>query len=117
MSEHSTPHVSSLKTYLGIGGALLLLTIVTVAVSYMDLGGFNVVAALFIATIKGTLVVLFFMHLLHDNKMYLLIFLASLVFLSILIIFTMFDTMSREEIKPFAKEQSRTIVHNSLPQA
>ena len=99
MSDHtSAQHVSSLRTYLGVGGALLFLTVVTVAVSFVDLGGLNVVVALLIASLKGSLVVLFFMHLLYDNKIYLTVFLAALVFLSILIIFTMFDTMTRDEM-------------------
>ncbi len=103
MSENATTgHVSSMKTYLGVGAALLVLTVVTVAVSFVDLGGFNVVVALLIASIKGTLVVLFFMHLLHDNKLYLTIFISALIFLFILIIFTMFDTMTRDEMTPFA---------------
>lgn len=104
MSEHSQHgHVTPLKTYLGVGAALLFLTVVTVAVSLVDLGGFNVVVALLVATVKGSLVVLFFMHLLHDNRIYLAVFLGSLIFLAILIIFTMFDTMTRDEMTPLAE--------------
>ncbi len=88
-------HVTPLKIYLGTGSALLILTAVTVAVSRINLGGWNVVVALGIATLKASLVALFFMHLLYDKKIYLTIFLISIVFLGVFLILTMFDTMER----------------------
>jgi len=45
-----------------IWGALIVLTFVTAGVAYLDLGPFNTVVALAIATLKATLVILFFMH-------------------------------------------------------
>jgi cytochrome c oxidase subunit 4 len=47
--------------------ALLLLTLITVAVTRVDLGSFNVWVALTIACVKATLVALFFMHLAYDK--------------------------------------------------
>jgi len=41
---------------------------------------------------------LFFMHLLYDNKLYMIIFSIGLIFIAIFIIFTMFDTMRRGDI-------------------
>ena len=57
------------RVYLFTLTGLLILTIITVAVAHFDLGEFNVFAAIGIATIKATLVALFFMHLLHDKPM------------------------------------------------
>ena len=50
-------------------GVLVALTITTVAVSYVDLGVFNGVVAITIATIKASLVMYFFMHLRHSSRL------------------------------------------------
>ncbi len=98
-SKFSQPvHVLPLKLYLGVGATLIFLTLVTVAVSQVHLGPYNLVVALAIATVKATLVLLFFMHLRYDNKLYALIFVASVAFLGIFIILTLFDTMERADI-------------------
>jgi cytochrome c oxidase subunit 4 len=73
--------------------ALLILTAVTIGVSYIDLGNGNVVVALFIATIKASLVVLFFMHLRWDKPVYGIVAMAGFLFLGI---FLMFDLMDQE---------------------
>ncbi|MBD3233311.1 MAG: hypothetical protein GF315_06260 [candidate division Zixibacteria bacterium] len=98
-SDHSA-HILPLRIYLGVGFALFILTGITVMISFVDLGGWNVTVALAVASIKAALVVLFFMHLLYDNKIYLTIFLTAIGFLAILIIFTMFDTMERGRLYP-----------------
>jgi cytochrome c oxidase subunit 4 len=58
------------RGYIGIFGALLALTVVTVGVSYLQLPTAPTVAlGLAIATAKATLVVLFFMHLKGERPM------------------------------------------------
>lgn len=91
-------HITPIKTYLAVGLALMVLTAVTVAASFVDFGPFNVTIALAIASVKALLVAFFFMHLLWDNKIYLVIFAASLLFLTIFLTFSMFDTMTRGAI-------------------
>ncbi|MBD3223164.1 MAG: cytochrome-c oxidase [Caldithrix sp.] len=91
-------HITPLKTYLGVAVGLFILTVVTVAVSFLDFGPFNLVVALLIAAIKGSLVALFFMHLLYDNKLFGAIFSISIAFVAIFIILTMFDTMGRDMV-------------------
>jgi cytochrome c oxidase subunit 4 len=91
-------HVIPLWVYLTVGGGLIVLTGITVGVSFIRLGGWNVVVALGIATLKATLVALFFMHLLYDKKIFLVVFVSAIVFVGIFIIFTMFDTMHRGDI-------------------
>jgi cytochrome c oxidase subunit IV len=60
---------SHVKTYFMIFGALMVLTIITVAVSYLELATpLAVTVALIVATIKGSLVAMYFMHLLHERK-------------------------------------------------
>lgn len=105
----TTDHVLPLRLYLTVGFALFVLTVITVAVSFIDFGGYNLVVAMLIASVKGSLVTLFFMHLKYDNKFYLAIFLISLIFLAVFIIFTMFDTLNRGQIyiekeKPIKEE-------------
>jgi cytochrome c oxidase subunit 4 len=91
-------HITPIKTYLAVAAALMFLTIVTVAVSFVDLGPYNVTVALAIASIKALLVAFFFMHLFYDNKIYLVIFAMALLFLTIFLTLTMFDTTTRGAI-------------------
>jgi len=89
------PHVLPLKTYFGVFAALMVFTVLTVAVSYVDLGSANLFIALFVATCKAVMVAAIFMHLAFDKKFNSLIFIFSVLFLAIFIIFTMFDTNYR----------------------
>jgi len=58
------------RVYITVFVALMALTIITVAVSYLDLSTPVAVAvALFIATIKGSLVACYFMHLISEKKL------------------------------------------------
>ena len=70
MDAHSAEDIKkSVKTYYTIFGALMVLTIVTVGVSYLHLPvAMAVLVALVVATVKGSLVALFFMHLIDERK-------------------------------------------------
>ena len=93
-------HVSPLKIYLGVFGALMVLTAVTVAVAYVDLGEMNKVVALGIASLKATLVVLYFMHVKYASRMTKLIVVSGFFFLMILLSLTMVDYGSRMWVNP-----------------
>ena len=70
MSDHADDVSKHIRGYLIIGGTLLIGTILTVLASYVDLGhGLNIVLALVIATVKASLVALFFMHLISEKQM------------------------------------------------
>ena len=61
---------SHVKTYYMVFGALMALTVITVGVSYLDLSiPLAVTVALIVATIKGSMVALFFMHLSNERKL------------------------------------------------
>ena len=60
-------HITGYGRLFGVILALLILTGITVAVSYVNLGFYNVPIALFIASTKSSLVLLFFMHLKYDG--------------------------------------------------
>ena len=88
-------HVTPFRTYLLIFGALMVLTAITVAVAFVDLGILNDVVALAIAVVKATLVVLFFMHVRHSQTMTKLTVVASFFWLAILIGLTLADYLTR----------------------
>ena len=97
-NQENHHHIIPIETYFKVFGALMFLTVLTVAVTYVDLGFFNIYLAMFIAILKSTLVLLFFMHLYYDNKTNLLFFLGSIIFMIIFITFTYFDIGQRDGI-------------------
>lgn len=97
-NEHAHP-VTGPKTYAMVLAALLVLTVITVQASYFDFGAWNIVVALLIASAKGSLVALFFMHLRHD-KFNAVIFVGGLLFLAIFLIWTLFDIATRQTVLP-----------------
>lgn len=70
MSTHSPAEIQKhVRTYIAVFAALAVLTIVTVAVSYLHLSFAPALAlALTVASIKAGLVALFFMHLISEKK-------------------------------------------------
>ena len=93
-------HVSPLKIYFGVFGALMVLTVVTVVVAYINLGAINTAVALGIASFKATLVILYFMHVKYASQLTKLIVVSGLFFLAILLTLTMTDYVSREWVNP-----------------
>jgi cytochrome c oxidase subunit 4 len=92
---HENTHIDSVGTYVKILLALLVATGVTTAVARVDLGGFSVVVALGIASVKMVLVALFFMHIRHSTKLTRLVVLGGLLWLGILLLLTMTDFATR----------------------
>jgi cytochrome c oxidase subunit 4 len=88
-------HVASVKSYVGIFLTLMVLTTVTVLVAYVNLGQFNKVVALGIASIKATLVILYFMHVKYSSRLTKLVVVSGFFFLAILLGLTMTDYGSR----------------------
>jgi cytochrome c oxidase subunit IV len=62
-------HIVSPGIYIIVGATLLVFTGVTVLASFFDMGPWNPVVALFIAVVKATIVVLFFMHVKYSSKL------------------------------------------------
>ncbi|HUO25893.1 MAG TPA: cytochrome C oxidase subunit IV family protein [Candidatus Aquilonibacter sp.] len=94
MSGHSTS--SSLKTYFAVWATLLVLTYVTYRVALIDLAPYNAAIALTIASIKATLVALFFMHVKGaSEKLTKLVIVAAIFFLILLLSLTMADYATR----------------------
>jgi caa(3)-type oxidase subunit IV len=93
-------HVMPLKIYLGVFSALLVLTGITVLVSYADLGKFSLYVAMVVALIKAGFVVGYFMHLKFDTKFHQLVFFGALFFMAIFFVFIFIDLSSRSNIVP-----------------
>lgn len=78
-----------------IWALLILLTAVTVIVSQMELGRLSMLIALVIASVKATLVLLYFMHLLYERRLFRLMFFMPVMTLAIIIGLTFFDIWYR----------------------
>jgi cytochrome c oxidase subunit 4 len=83
------------RTYVAVWAALIALTGVTVAASYVRLGVGNAVVALSVASVKASLVGLYFMHLRRESALVRAFALAPLLFLALIILGTLSDTLFR----------------------
>ena len=101
MTDHAQPHASGhdeaphalpARVLLGTFAALVALTVVTVVTSRMDLGPFNIVLALSIASLKAALVAMFFMHLKYEHRFQTVIFVGAVFFAALFVGFVVFDT-------------------------
>ncbi|MCC6860854.1 MAG: cytochrome C oxidase subunit IV family protein [Bryobacterales bacterium] len=88
-------HIISRKTYTYVFLALLVLTGITTAVAFVDLGALNVVVALAIAVVKMLLVALVFMHVLYSRRLTQITVAGGLMWLAILLVLTMTDFVTR----------------------
>jgi cytochrome c oxidase subunit 4 len=93
--EREDHHIISTKTYLAVFLALIIGTVVTVWVAQFNFGSMNMVIAMFVATLKATLVLLYFMHLKYDHLLNRTIFLSAFFFLALLFVFSMGDIITR----------------------
>lgn len=97
MSEHIVP----LKIYVTIFLALLLGTGLTVIAAFYDFPWqLNTVIALTIATAKGTLVVLYFMHVRYSTRLVWVIVASALFWMAILFALTFSDYNTRHWLSP-----------------
>jgi cytochrome c oxidase subunit 4 len=91
--HHGLSHVATVKVLCATGGTLLLLTLVTVLATKVDFGAnINLAIAMFIAVVKATLVILFFMHLRYDKLFHTVVFLSAILAASLFVGFTLMDT-------------------------
>jgi cytochrome c oxidase subunit 4 len=85
-------HVVPVRVLATVLAGLLVLTLLTVAAARGDLGRLNIWIALGIATLKATLVILYFMHLRYGRPFYGIVLVTTLLFLSAFIGLTVMDT-------------------------
>jgi cytochrome c oxidase subunit IV len=91
----SSTHVLPLRVYFGVFFALVVLTGTTVGVAFVDLGPLNNVVALGIATLKATLVILYFMHVRYATRLTGLVVVSGVFWLVIFVGLTLADYATR----------------------
>jgi caa(3)-type oxidase subunit IV len=99
-------HISPISLYNKVIVTLFVLTGLTYAVSYMDLGPASLTVAMVVAFIKASLVVAFFMHLKYDDRYHLFVFLGTIIFVGIFFGFTFYDLNARAHLN----DEQRTFV-------
>jgi cytochrome c oxidase subunit IV len=96
MAEHIAPK----RLYFFVFGSLLVLTLLTWRIAYIDLGQWNTVVALAIAVCKASMVAMFFMHLRWSGSMMRIVVCAAVFWLAIMITLTLGDVLSRNQVAP-----------------
>ncbi|MFW5656736.1 MAG: cytochrome C oxidase subunit IV family protein [Bacteroidota bacterium] len=91
MSNNEKHHTVSYRTYFYVLLGLLMLTGLSVAVTRVDLGGMPVFVALLLASLKSVLVLVYFMHLKFDNKLYAIMVGLVLAVFVIVVVITFLD--------------------------
>jgi cytochrome c oxidase subunit IV len=94
-----TERVISPKTYVVVCVLLVLLTVLTVGVSFAPLmGKWHITIGLLIAVCKGTLVALFFMHVLISPRVTWIVIAVALFWLGLLFVLTLNDYVTRDMV-------------------
>jgi len=100
-ADYQEPHIVPVMTYVAVFVALMVGTVLTTWIAYIDLGEWNTVVALTIAVCKMLLVVLFFMHVKYATGLTRIIIIAAFFWLGIMIVLTCSDELTRHwEIVP-----------------
>ena len=103
MSDHHDhegfAHPAPVKLLLGVFFALVTLTVVTVLLNDIPMGGMDIWVAMIIATMKASLVCLFFMHMYWEKGFNVVAFFSSLFFVTLFIGFTLVDTGAYRDSK------------------
>ena len=92
-----TTKVISDTTYVFVLLGLLVLTLATYLAAKVDLGKLNIMVAFAIATAKGALVVLYFMHARYSSRVTRVVIGAGLGWLAILFTLTLSDYLTRTQ--------------------
>lgn len=95
MSFHHYDPSATLRSYFMVFGALMVGTVLTVAVSEVDLGLMNNAVALGIAMTKAGLVIAFFMHGRGSETLVKFCIFGSLFFVALMFYFPLIDVLSR----------------------
>ena len=95
MAEHEDQHIQPYTHLLAVLVALLALTAFTIWVSRIEQGSLNIWMTLLIASIKSSIVLLFFMHLKYEGRFIRTTFIVTVCTLAILIGFLFWDISFR----------------------
>jgi cytochrome c oxidase subunit 4 len=101
-AQDAHAHRPSRRPYFLTFGFLIVMTFITVVVARFNLGPLNDIVALTIAVLKGTAVVLFFMHVRHSSSLTKLTVVSGFLWLAIMIFITLSDYWTRGWLDTFA---------------
>lgn len=94
-AEHHDHHIVTPFQYMLVYITLLVCTGLTVGAAYVEMGVFNPIVALGIATFKAVIVILFFMHVMYQSRLVKMTVGAGFFTFLVLIGMTLSDYMSR----------------------
>lgn len=89
--HHGFAHPMPVWQLIAVFLALIVLTFLTVFQSTLELGNTELLVSLIIATIKASLVIMFFMHMIHDKPLNGILFIGSFIFVALFLGFTLMD--------------------------
>jgi cytochrome c oxidase subunit IV len=87
--------IPSVRSYFIVFGCLIVLTLLTAGVAYVPIGPLHTPVGLAIAIGKALLVICFFMHLIHSDRVSWIMMAAALFMLFVLLYLTLADYVSR----------------------
>ena len=87
-------HVMSARVLTAVWCGLLVLTVMTVGAAHIDFGSYNLWIAMVIATMKGSLVVLYFMHMRYERPFNAVVLITALAFVTLFVSLTLMDSQA-----------------------
>jgi cytochrome c oxidase subunit 4 len=94
-TKHEEVHLIPYRVYIAVWAALVVLTGVTVSLTLIDMRQVTVLAAMIVATVKGSLVVLYFMHVRYTKPIFLYMFTAVGITYGVFVGLTFLDYWTR----------------------
>lgn len=88
-------HIVGYKIFFTVWVCLVILTALTIFVSGLELGNFSTFIAMFIATLKASLVLFFFMHLRYEPPLFRVMALVAIATLTVIVLLTFSDIWFR----------------------
>ena len=96
--EHSGHFIIPVKYYVITLVALLILTVVTVAVAQVDLGALNIYVAMAVASVKAAFVILFFIGVNWEEGFNKVVIYGTFLFVALFLSITLFDVFTRDQV-------------------
>jgi len=96
--HHGFAHPMPVWQLIAVFLALIVLTVLTVFQSTLELGNTELIVSLIIATVKASLVILFFMHMIHDKPLHAILFIGSFIFVALFLGFTLMDAGAYNDV-------------------
>jgi cytochrome c oxidase subunit 4 len=87
--------MNSVKQYVQVTGTLLALLLLTVGAAYVHFGAFNTAIAMLISIAKGSLIILFFMHVRQASPLLRVFVCAGFFWLGLMIVLALSDFLTR----------------------